>query len=165
MERTDNNMEGSRTGTKDLCLQLLDKLKADKPKLAPLRVWQAYGQLDNPRHSRESGNPEAELTTLVALIRRVCGLDAKITPFADTVRKNFQTWIMQHHAGGTDKFNEEQMNWLRMLRDHICHSFHVDRSDLDYSPFDAQGGLGKMWQLFGERMDPLLDELNEALVA
>lgn len=33
------------------------------------------------------------------------------------------------------------------------------------SPFDAQGGLGKMWQLFGEGMDPLLDELNEALVA
>jgi type I restriction enzyme R subunit len=108
---------------------------------------------------------EQELTALVALIRRVCGLDAKITPFADTVRKNFQTWIMQHHAGGTDKFNEEQMNWLRMLRDHIAHSCHVDRSDLDYSPFDAQGGLGKMWQLFGEGMDPLLDELNEALVA
>jgi type I restriction enzyme R subunit len=94
--------------------------------------------------------PEQELTALVALIRRVCGLDARITPFADTVRKNFQTWIMQHHAGGADKFNEEQMNWLRMLRDHIAHSRHVDRNDLDYSPFDAQGGLGKMWQLFGE---------------
>ena len=108
---------------------------------------------------------EAELTLLVALIHRVCGLDATITPFADTVRRNFQTWIMQHHAGTTEKFNEEQMSWLRMLRDHICHSFHVERSDLDYSPFDAQGGLGKMWQLFGEGMDPLLDELNEALVA
>jgi type I restriction enzyme R subunit len=58
----------------------------------------------------------------------------RITPFADTVRKNFQTWIMQHHAGGADKFNEEQMNWLRMLRDHIAHSCHVDRNDLDYSP-------------------------------
>ncbi|MBS1158916.1 MAG: restriction endonuclease subunit [Proteobacteria bacterium] len=57
------------------------------------------------------------------------------------------------------------MNWLRMLRDPICHSFHVDRNDLDYSPFDSQGGLGKMWQLFGEGMDPLLDALNEALVA
>ena len=43
--------------------------------------------------------------------------------------------------------------------------FPVDRSDLDMSPFDAQGGLGKMWQLFGEGMDPLLDELNEVLVA
>ena len=72
---------------------------------------------------------------------------------------------MQRHAGTTEKFNEAQMNWLRMLRDHICHSLHVDRSDLDMSPFDAQGGLGKMWQLFGESMDPLLDELNEALVA
>jgi type I restriction enzyme R subunit len=154
-----------RDVTLKLVRQVLDKLKADKPRLAPLRVWQAYGQLDDARHSGESRNPEAELATLVALIRRVCGLDAKITPFADTVRKNFQTWIMQHHAGGADKFNEEQMNWLRMLRDHICHSFHVDRSDLDYSPFDSQGGLGKMWALFGEGMEPLLDELNEALVA
>jgi len=150
-----------REVTLKLVRQVLDKLKADKPKLAPLRVWQAYGQLDG----YNGAPPEQELTALVALIRRVCGLDARITPFADTVRKNFQTWIMQHHAGGTDKFNEEQMNWLRMLRDHICHSCHVDRSDLDYSPFDAQGGLGKMWQLFGEGMDPLLDELNEALVA
>ena len=150
-----------REVTLKLVRQVLDKLKADKPRLAPLRIWQAYGQLD----SYNGAPPEQELTALVALIRRVCGLDEKITPFADTVRKNFQTWIMQHHAGGTDKFNEAQMNWLRMLRDHICHSFHVDRSDLDYSPFDAQGGLGKMWQLFGEGMDGLLDELNEALVA
>jgi type I restriction enzyme R subunit len=80
------------------------------------------------------------------------------------VRKNFQTWIMQHHAGGADKFNEEQMNWLRMLRDHIAHSCHVDRSDLDYSPFDAQGGLGNVATV-RRGMDPLLDELNEALVA
>lgn len=150
-----------REVTLKLVRQVLDKLKADQPKLAPLRVWQAYGQLDQ----YNGAPPEQELTALVALIRRVCGLDATITPFADTVRKNFQTWIMQHHAGGTDKFNEEQMNWLRMLRDHIAHSCHVERSDLDYSPFDAQGGLGKMWQLFGEGMDPLLDELNEALVA
>jgi type I restriction enzyme R subunit len=151
--------------TLKLVRQVLDKLRADKPNLAPLRVWQAYVQLDQARHSGESRNPEAELTTLVALIRRVCGLDATITPFADTVRRNFQNWVLKQHAGSGDKFNEEQMNWLRLLRDHIAHSFHVDRDDLDYSPFDAQGGLGKMWQLFGERMDGLLDELNEALVA
>jgi len=150
-----------REVTLKLVRQVFDKLKADQPKLAPLHIWQAYGQLDG----YNGAPPEQELTALVALIRRVCGLDAKITPFADTVRKNFQTWIMQQHAGTTDKFDEEQMNWLRMLRDHICHSFHVDRSDLDYSPFDSQGGLGKMWQLFGEGMDSLLDELNEVLVA
>ena len=33
-----------------LIRQVLDKLKTDKPKLAPLRVWQAYQQLES-RHS------------------------------------------------------------------------------------------------------------------
>ncbi|MEN9841852.1 MAG: hypothetical protein RL376_1652 [Verrucomicrobiota bacterium] len=44
-------------------------------------------------------------------------------------------------------------------------SFRLDREDLEYSPFDAQGGLGKMYQLFGERMDPLIAELNKELTA
>ncbi len=144
-----------------LIADVLARLRADKPQLAPLRVWQAYARLDGS-HSQA---PEQELAALIALIRRVCGLDATITPFADSVRRNFQTWIMQRHAGRPDKFSEEQMNWLRLLRDHICHAFHVEREDLDYSPFDSQGGLGKMWQLFGEEMDSVLQEMNEALVA
>jgi type I restriction enzyme R subunit len=57
------------------------------------------------------------------------------------------------------------MAWLQMIRDHICTSFHLDRSDLEMAPFDSEGGLGKMYQLFGERMDGLIEELNEALVA
>jgi len=151
----------------DLIRQVLDKLKADKPLLAPLRVWQAYRQLDAlpARHSREGGNPVNELTALIALIRRVCGWDETITPFDDTVRRNFQNWVMKHHSGGGNKFNEEQMDWLRMIRDHIANSFHIERDDLEMSPFDGQGGLGKMYQLFGAKMDMLLDELNEVLVA
>ncbi len=57
------------------------------------------------------------------------------------------------------------MNWLRMLKDHIAMSFHVDIEDLDYTPFDAQGGMGKMYQLFGDAMNDIIDELNERLVA
>lgn len=141
--------------------EVLDKLKADQPKLAPLRVWQAYRQLDN----YEGSQPASELTALVALIRRVCGLDETVANFDDTVRRNFQNWIMQHHSGGGEKFNEDQMNWLRMIRDHVASSFHIDRDDLEMAPFDGQGGLGRMYQLFGPQMDALLDELNEALVA
>ncbi|NBQ68491.1 MAG: DEAD/DEAH box helicase [Nitrosomonadaceae bacterium] len=143
-----------------LIRQVLDKLKTDKPKLAPLRVWQAYRQLDD----YNGAQPVNELTALVALIRRVCGMDAKLSTFDDTVRRNFQSWIMQHHAGSGEKFNEEQMNWLHMIRDHVANSFHIERDDLEMSPFDAQGGLGRMHQLFGARMEPLLDELNEVLV-
>jgi len=107
----------------------------------------------------------SELAALVALIRRVCDLDATLAPFDATVRRNFQTWIMQHHSGDSQKFNEAQMQWLRMVRDHVASSFHIERDDLDMAPFDAQGGLGKMYQLFGQEMDSLLNELNEMLVA
>ena len=151
--------------TYDMIRGVFDILKTDRPRLAPLRIWQAYAYLDHDRHSRESGNPVSELTALVALIRRTCGIDEKITPYADTVRRNFQNWIMAHHSGGGEKFNEEQMAWLRMIRDHIISSFHMERDDLDMAPFDAQGGMGRMHQLFGERMDDVIGELNEALAA
>ncbi|MGZ8256193.1 MAG: type I restriction endonuclease subunit R [Gallionella sp.] len=145
----------------DLIRQVLDKLKTDKPKLAPLYVWQAYRRLDDYKGAQ----PVKELTALVTLIRRVCGMDETLTDFDATVRRNFRNWIMKHHSGGTEKFNEAQMDWLRMVRDHVANSFHIDRDDLEMSPFDGQGGLGKMYQLFGAKMDTLLDELNDVLVA
>ena len=147
--------------TFDMIRQVLDKLKSEKPKLAPIRVWQAYGQLDGYKGSQ----PISELTALVALIRRVCGIDEKLSAYDDTVRRNFQSWVLKRHSGGGEKFNEEQMNWLRMIRDHVISSFHMERRDLEMAPFDGHGGLGKMHQLFGVQMDRLIDELNEALAA
>ena len=52
-----------------------------------------------------------------------------------------------------------------MIRDHIATSFRFERDDLDYAPFDSQGGLGKMYQLFGEARGGVIAELNEGLVA
>jgi type I restriction enzyme R subunit len=135
-------------------------LKRERPDLAPPRVWQAYAQLDNYKGSQ----PVQELTMLVALIRRVCGLDERLADYGETVRRNFQSWIMARHAGAGPKFNESQMNWLHMIRDHMISSFHIERDDLEMAPFDAQGGLGRMYQLFGAEMDSVMAELNEALV-
>ncbi len=140
---------------------VLDRLKQDRPKLAPLRVWQAYAHLDEYTGS----NPASELTALVALIRRVCGIDQSLAPYSETVRKNFQSWIMKRHSGAGEKFSEEQMAWLRMIRDHVINSFHVERDDLEFAPFDAQGGIGRMYLLFGQQMDDVIDELNEVLAA
>ena len=141
--------------------EVFDRLKNDKPLLAPLRVWQAYALLDEYKGQQ----PATELSALVALIRRVCGIDAMVSPYSETVRRNFQNWIMTRHSGGGEKFNEEQMDWLRMIRDHIINSFHLERDDLEMAPFDGKGGLGQMYKLFGDRMDGVIDELNEALAA
>ena len=147
--------------TFEMIREVFDKLKSDQPRLAPLRVWQAYSLLDEYKGSQ----PANELTALVALIRRVCGIDGTLSLYSETVRRNFQSWIMTHHSGSGEKFNEEQMDWLRMIRDHIITSFHLERDDLDMAPFDGRGGLGQMYKLFGERMYGVIDELNEALAA
>ena len=147
--------------TFDMVRDVMDKLKVDKPTLAPLRVWQAYVQLDN----YQGQQPINELAALVALIRRACGIDETLSTYDATVRKNFQSWIMKHHSTPGAKFTEEQTKWLQMIRDHIISSFHIERDDLETSPFNGEGGLGKMHQLFGNEMDDLINELNEELAA
>jgi type I restriction enzyme R subunit len=143
---------------------VLAALRQDAPRLAPLRVWEAYARLDE---LPDTARPLTELTALVALIRRACGIDEKLTPFDATVRRNFQTWIMGKHAGipTEQKFTDAQTAWLQLIRDHIMTSLRFERDDLDFAPFDAQGGLGKMHQLFGDQMDGLIEELNGELVA
>jgi type I restriction enzyme R subunit len=78
------------------------------------------------------------------------------------IRRSF--WIFKKQAG-TLKYSEQQVQWLRMIKDYIANSFHVDRDDFELDPFNKQGGLGKMWQLFGEETDEIINELNESLVA
>lgn len=139
---------------------LLEKLTLNMPMLAPFRVWQAYELLDNAK----GGNPKNELVALVSIVRRTLGIDSSITSYDKTVDKNFQEWVFRKQAGSL-KFTTEQMEWLRMIKDHIAMSFHLDKEDLDYEPFDAQGGLGKLWQLFGDQTEKIIAELNEELVA
>lgn len=140
---------------------VLKKLTDDRPRLAPLTVWRAYAHLDDYKGS----NPASDLTALLALIRRVTGLDDTLTRHSERVRRNFQNWVLNRHSGAGEKFTEEQMDWLRMIRDHLTTSFTIERDDLDMSPFDGKGGMGQMYALFGDGMDEVMTEMNEALSA
>jgi type I restriction enzyme R subunit len=138
---------------------LAEAIKTNKPALAPLHIWQAYEQLE-----KVSGRPKNELIALVSLVRLISGADTTLTSFDKTVDKNFQEWIFKKQAG-TLKYTEEQVQWLRMIKDYIANSFHVDRDDFELDPFNKAGGLGKFYELFREDYEKILDELNEELVA
>lgn len=138
---------------------VLEKLQHDKPILAPLNVWRAYEALEQC-----NGSPRNELTAIVSLIRKINGIDTTLTAYDKIVDKNFQDWVFKKQAGAT-KFNEDQMQWLRMIKEYVVNSFHIDKDDFDLNPFNAQGGLSRMWQLFGEKTEDIINELNEALAA
>ena len=141
--------------------ELLAVLKQDKPQVAPHNVWQAYQHINEVK----GNSPINELVALVSLVRRVTDIDSVLTSYDKTVDNNFKRWIFDKHSGAGRKFNEEQMAWLRMIKDHIATSFHLDIDDLNYTPFDAKGGVGKMQQLFGKDMNRIIEEMNEALAA
>ncbi|MGB1017769.1 MAG: DEAD/DEAH box helicase family protein [Chitinophagales bacterium] len=140
---------------------VLEKLQMDKPLLAPHTVWDAYSTLENVNSKR----PKDELTALVSLIRKACGIDTELKAYDKTIESNFKNWIFKQNAGQHNRFTPEQISWLRMIKDHIMSSYHIALDDLDYNPFDAQGGRGKMHQLFGTQMNEIIDELNEVLAA
>ena len=41
----------------------------------------------------------------------------------------------------------------------------IDEDDFDFAPFNMIGGLGRVHDLFGERLPLILDELNRRLAA
>jgi len=139
---------------------LVELIVQEKPLLAPLNVWRAYEVLENV-----SGKPKNEFTALVSLIRDRTGIDSALTPYDKIVDKNFADWVWKKQQGAGPKFTQEQMEWLYMLKDQIATSVHVDIDDLDYTPFDARGGRGRMWQLFGNETENIINELNEVLAA
>ena len=73
----------------------------------------------------------------------VTGADTTLTRYDKTVDRNFQTWVFKKQAGTTTKFTEEQTQWLRMIKDYLANSFHVEKEDFELDPFNKQGGLSR----------------------
>jgi type I restriction enzyme R subunit len=139
---------------------LYEKIKTEQPLIAPMHVWHSYEQLKEVNNS-----PKNELIALVSLIRKVSGIDETLTNYDKTVNKNYKDWLFKQNAGQHNKFNQEQMKWLDMIREYVAGSFHIEKEDFELDPFNKNGGLGKMWQLFGEKTDEIINELNEVLAA
>ncbi|MCX6880534.1 MAG: type III restriction endonuclease subunit R, partial [Verrucomicrobia bacterium] len=78
--------------------------------------------------------------------------------------ERFNEWLMDKAKAGVN-FSAEQLAWLGLIRDHIATSLSIEPEDLELSPFNQRGGLGKAHQLFGNDLNRILDELNLALVA
>lgn len=151
---------------------LYERLLQDKPLLKAHSLWDAYATLEDDAMEGKLVNrlprtekPKQELVALVSLVRKAVGIDEWLTAYDSTVDRNFQAWAFKKQAGAAQKFTEEQMQWLRMIKDFIATSFHVDKEDFDLSPFNAAGGLGKFYQLFGNDYEDIINELNEVLAA
>ena len=145
---------------------LIEELKALYEKLTAKnvtveRLWNCYA-IKKPEKVKKG--VMAKIVDLISLIRYELGFADKLDPFADRVNYNFMQWTLKCNAGNIH-FTEEQMKWLRLIKDHIISSLSVEPTDLDYNPFDGMGGQGRFFDLFGEDYATILHQMSVELVA
>jgi len=125
-------------------------------------VWQAFEQLDKDRVRQRS--PHKLLTDVITLVRYGLGKTDRLNPFTEIIERRFADWMNNQVKAG-NVFTPEQQEWLTMIKEHIAASAEITTDDFDEVPFNNKGGLSKVYTLFGERLNPILDELNEVLTA
>lgn len=138
---------------------LYEKLK--KKNITVERLWDCYYIKFTNKVKRGT---VAQLTDLIYIIRFEIGATDELTSFADRVNANFKEWTFRKNAGYS-QFTEKQMEWLRLIKDHIISSLSILDEDLDYTPFDHKGGLLGFYEAFGDNYKNILNEMNVALVA
>ena len=138
---------------------LYEKLKAQNITIE--RLWDCYA-IKKPEKVKRG--TVAQLTDLISIIRFEMGYADNLAPFADKVNYNFMQWTLRRNAGAVH-FTDEQMEWLRLIKDHIAVSLSIEPEDLDLSPFDRKGGLGRFYDVFGDQYEAILQEMNVELVA
>lgn len=125
------------------------------------RLWDCYA-IKKPEKVKRG--TMAQLTDLISIIRFEMGYTDNLSPFADKVNYNFMQWTFRKNTGAVH-FTEEQMEWLRMIKDHIITSLSILPEDLDLTPFDRRGGLAAFYRAFGDEYENILNEMNVELVA
>jgi type I restriction enzyme R subunit len=141
--------------------ELARALQAAPGALLPQRLWQAYKAVEPEKVKGQGGNA---LVDVIALVRHALDPATILAPVGVTVEERYQIWLSSRAEAGVS-FSSEQRRWLDAIKDHIARSVAIEPEDLDDVPFNQMGGPGRAHELFGDRLQTLLEELNARLVA
>jgi type I restriction enzyme, R subunit len=153
-------------GTRPLKIALKDLRKLKKALEAPPvnakpeTLWRAFQAVEGERVKGEGGK---QLADLVALVRHALKPEAVLLPYAEEVRARYQKWLAERDAA--NQFTAGQRAWLDRMAEHIATSLAIVANDFEAGWFGQNGSLGKATALFGNRLQPLMAELNEVLAA
>ncbi len=154
---------------------LADALHSPPHLIDESALWQAYAALQKGKV--KGSNQKRLLTDIVSLVRFAMQQDNELVPYPERVQANFKAWLAQQNSlplplgegrgegSPHSRFTPEQQHWLEMIRDHIAANLRLDIEDFSYAPFEQEGGLGKVHQLFGAELPQVIETLNRELAA
>jgi type I restriction enzyme, R subunit len=153
-------------GTRPLKLSLTDlrqlKEAISRPPLTatPTQLWRAFQAAEADRVKGSGGHV---LTDLVALVRHALIPTLTLIPYREELRARYQAWLEERDAQKI--FTSEQREWLDRIAEHIATSLAVEPEDFEAGWFGQHGSLGRAHALFGDRLRPIMAELNERLAS
>ena len=124
-----------------------------------VRLWQAY-ELTEPEKVKGKGGKQ--LVDVVALVKHALDPSTLLAPMGMAVEERYREWLSEKQKAGIT-FTADQKKWLDAIKDHIASSLAIEQDDLEEVPFNTIGGLGRAYELFGDTLAPILDELNMRL--
>ena len=152
----------ARRLTYDSLEQLRTALARPPWLLEPIAIWQAYRRLSK---GAIKSDPGRVLTDIVALVRYALGKQETLAPLSADMSGRFNLWLGREKTQGR-VYTAGQLGWLEAIRDHLAANIDLDLRDLQELPrFAERGGVVAARQAFGPRLNDLIGELSDALVA
>ncbi|HEU4406239.1 MAG TPA: type I restriction-modification enzyme R subunit C-terminal domain-containing protein [Polyangiaceae bacterium] len=100
------------------------------------------------------------LVDIISMVKHAADDAQPLLTAAERVERAFDRVA----AGQT--FTPEQQKWLDRIREHLRENLSIERDDFDVIPVLTRGGgWPAVRKVFGDRLDGLLHDLNEALAA
>jgi len=140
--------------------QLKDALASPPLAATPTQLWRAFQAVEA---DKVKGSGGAQLADLVSLVRHALIPAQTLVPYRDELRERYQAWLKERDADHA--FTPEQHEWLDRMAEHIATSLAIEPEDFEVGWFGQHGSLGHAHALFGDKLKPLMAELNERLAA
>ena len=141
--------------------ELAEAVKRPPVQAEPEQVWHAFEVVETGKVQGRGGK---QLADLVALVRHALDPGMPLVPVVETVQWRYEQWLEQRAQAGVT-FTAEQFRWLEAIRDHIANSIRLEQEDFEEIPFKQLGGLGRAYEVFGDSLTGIVQEVNEWLAA
>jgi type I restriction enzyme, R subunit len=140
--------------------QLRDALARPPLGTTPVQIWRAFEAVEADKVRGSGGR---QLADLVNLVRHALIPSFTLVPYREELRERYQAWLVERDAESA--FSLEQREWLDRMAEHIASSLAIEPGDFEAGWFGQHGSLGRAHALFGDKLQPLMTELNERLAA
>lgn len=124
------------------------------------RLWEAYKILSPEKVIEESDLREPDL---IPLITFTLSQVERLEPYKLSIQERYEKWLAEKQSQGK-VYSPEQLEWLELMREQISSSLSIERTDFEYDAFAQRGWLGGVYQVFGNELDGVMQEMNEVLV-